>query len=211
MKTRNPFPFLAALILVFALCAPVQAQAPAQAKQALEIAVNRILADIKNPDYVNPATRGPLRTRIEDEVYHIFDFGEFSSRTVGPRWRSFSAEDKKRFSDAFANLLFNNYLNKITGYNGEEVVYTGEKASKDGKVEVNTLLSLKDGKKIPVNYRMLFKDGSWRVYDVIIENISLVRNYRTQFQDILNTATPGQLIQRVDQKAREVAAQGAGK
>lgn len=203
-----PVPFFAALVLSLVMAASASAQPGQQAKQALEIAVNRIMADIKNPDYLNPATRGPLRTRIEEEVYHIFDFGEFSSRTVGPRWRSFSDTDKKRFSDAFANLLFNNYLNKITGYNGEEVSYTGETVSKDGKrVEVNTLLSMKDGKKIPVNYRMLLKDGNWRVYDVIIENISLVRNYRTQFQDILNTASPAQLIERVDQKAREVAAQ----
>ena len=62
------------------------------ARQALETATNRILASIKNPDYVNPATRGPLRQQIEDEVLHIFDFGEFSSRTVGARWRSFTPQ-----------------------------------------------------------------------------------------------------------------------
>ena len=69
------------------------------ARQALETATNRILASIKNPDYVNPATRGPLRQQIEDEVLHIFDFGEFSSRTVGARWRSFTPQQQKQFSD----------------------------------------------------------------------------------------------------------------
>lgn len=211
----NIYARLAALPLLFCLApvlflsSPCAAQPAAQAKQTLQTAITRILDDIKNPDYVNPATRGPIKSRIEDEVYHIFDFGEFSSRTVGPRWRQFSPEDKKRFSDAFANLLFNTYLNKVTGYNGEQVEYTGEDVSPDGsRVEVRTNIIQKDGKKTPVYYRMLPKDGAWRVYDVIIENISLVKNYRTQFQSVLNSASPNELIAKVKEKAREIIAQG---
>lgn len=200
---------LAGAALVLALCAwAATVQAAPGPRQVLETAVTRVLDTIKNPDWVNPATRAPLRRQIEDEVYHVFDFGEFSSRTVGPRWRTFTPEQKKHFSDAFAELLLNTYLNKITGYNGEQVSYLGEVASPDGnRVEVRTVITMKDGRKTPVSYRMLPKDGSWRVYDVIIENISLVKNYRTQFQDILNTATPEQLTRRVLDKANEVRAQ----
>lgn len=194
--------------LLLAASASPAAAAGAGPRQTLETAITRVLDNIRNPDWVNPATRGPLRRQIEDEVYHVFDFGEFSSRTVGPRWRSFSPEQKKRFSDAFAELLLNTYLNKVTGYNGEQVTYAGEVAAPDGRrVEVQTFITMKDGKKTPVNYRMLPKDGSWRVYDVIIENISLVKNYRTQFQGILNTATPDQLIAKVLEKANEVREQ----
>ena len=89
------------------------------ARKALEVSISRVLDCIKNPDYVNPATRPPLRRQIEDEVYHIFDFGEFSSRTVGPRWKEFSAAQKKSFSNAFADLLLTTYLNKVDGYNGD--------------------------------------------------------------------------------------------
>lgn len=200
-----------ALVLSFLLPLTASAQPAQQAKQTLETAVGRILDNIRNPDYVNPATREPLKRQIEDEIYHIFDFGEFSSRTVGPRWREFSPEMRQKFADAFANLLFNTYLNKVTGYNGEKVDWLGEVVSKDGRqVEVRTSISMKDGKKIPVFYRMLDKNGSWRVFDVIIENISLVKNYRTQFQSILNTATPDQLIEKINAKAKEVMAQGAG-
>ena len=177
-------------------------------RQSLETAITRVLDEIRNPDWVNPATRGPLRQRVEDEVFHIFDFGEFSSRTVGPRWRSFTPEQKQRFSNAFAHLLLNTYLNKVTGYNGEQVAYIGEMAQPDGKrVEVRTIITMKDGRKTPVNYRMLPKGDSWRVYDVIIENISLVKNYRTQFQDILNSASPDELIAKVQEKANEAQAQ----
>lgn len=105
-----------ALGLTFFSSPAQAAPAPASpARQALETATNRILACIKNPDYVNPATRGPLRQQIEDEVLHIFDFREFSSRTVGPRWRSFTPQQQKQFSDAFADLLISTYVNKKIG------------------------------------------------------------------------------------------------
>ncbi len=198
--------FLLALVLL-----PAGAQANSPARQALETSTNRILNFIKNPDYVNPTTRGPIRQQIEDEVLHIFDFSEFSSRTVGPRWRNFTPEQKREFSNAFADLLINTYLNRIDGYNGEQVLYTGEVSSAKGdRTEVRTVVTMRDGKKVPVAYRMLPKDGKWLVYDVLIENISLVKNYRTQFQDILNTDSPENLIARIKAKAMEVR-QGNGK
>ncbi len=195
---------LCGLLLAFVLL-PSAAQANSPARQALETATNRILDFIKNPDYVNPATRRPIRQQIEDEVLHIFDFGEFSSRTVGPRWHTFTPAQKKAFSDAFADLLISTYVNKIDGYNGEQVLYTGEVASAKGdRVEVRSVITMRDGKKVPVAYRMLPKNGKWMVYDVLIENISLVKNYRTQFQDILNTDSPENLIARIKAKAVEV-------
>ena len=195
---------LCGLLLAFVLL-PSAAQANSPARQALETATNRILDFIKNPDYVNPATRRPIRQQIEDEVLHSFDYGEFSSRTVGPRWHTFTPEQKKAFSDAFADLLISTYVNKIDGYNGEQVLYTGEVASAKGdRVEVRSVITMKDGKKVPVAYRMLPKNGKWMVYDVLIENISLVKNYRTQFQDILNTDSPENLIARIKAKAVEV-------
>lgn len=175
-----------------------------EARQVLENSVNSILDDIKSPAYSNPATRKEILPKIENTVKNIFDFSEFSSRTVGPRWRTFSPEQKKAFSDAFADLLFATYLNKISSYNGEKIAYTGEVG--DGKrVEIRTVLTLSDGRQIPIAYRMLPKDGTWRVYDVIIESISLIKNYRTQFQDILNTGSPDQLISRVKAKAQEMS------
>lgn len=199
---------MAAFLMVFSTRAC--AQSAEEAQQTLQAAVTRILNDIKNPDFSNPATRGSVRARIEREVKSVFDFEGFSQRTVGPRWREFTPDQKTRFSNAFADLLFNTYLNKINGYNGEQVNYTGIMASKDGKlVEVRTEITMRSGKKTPVFYRMSYKNGQWRVYDVIIENISLVNNYRSQFKDILNTDTPDQLIAQVEAKVREIQAQGA--
>ncbi len=196
-------PCFFSILLLFLLQAPAISSSPA--RQALETSIDRVLSAIKNPDYVNPTTRGPLRQQIEDEVLHIFDFREFSSRTIGPRWKTFTQTQQQEFSDAFADLLMNTYLSKIDGYNGEQVAYIGEVTDPKGeRTEVRTLLTMKDGKKVPVAYRMLPKNGGWMVYDVLVENISLVKNYRIQFQDILNTGAPDQLISRVKAKAQEV-------
>ena len=198
---------LAATVFCFCLLAGA-AQAASPARQALEQVITNVLNLIKDPAYANPATRAAQRAKIEKEARAIFDFGEFSQRTVGARWRTFTPTQQRDFSEAFANLLIPTYVNKIDGYNGEQVLYLGEVSSSDGsKVEIRTEVALKDGRKIPVFYRMLNKGGKWWVYDVLVENLSLVKNYRTQFQDILTTGTPDQLIERINAKAREVRAQ----
>lgn len=197
----------AAALFCFCLLAGA-AQAASPAHQTLERVINNVLSLIKDPAYANPATRAGQRAKIEKEARTIFDFGEFSLRTVGARWKSFTPAQQKGFSEAFANLLIPTYVNKIDGYNGEQVVYLGEASSSDGsKVEIRTEVALKDGRKIPVAYRMLQKNGKWWVYDVLVENLSLVKNYRTQFQDILTSGTPDELIKRINEKAQEVRAQ----
>lgn len=199
---------LALALLVFCL-APAAAQAASPAHDALQGSINKVLDTIKNPAYANPATRGPLKKEIESELRVAFDFGEFSLRTVGPRWKEFSADQKQRFEDAFANLLMRTYVDKIDGYNGEQVAFTGERLNDKGdRAEIQTTIAMKDGKKVPVAYRMLPKDGTWRVYDVLVEGISLVKNYRTQFQEILSSAAPDELIAKVQAKASETPAQG---
>ena len=196
----------ASLLLALTLLAQSASAGPSEdARKTLEVSITHVLDLIKNPSYTNTATRQPLRAQIEQEVRHIFDFEEFSSRTVGAPWRSFSAEQKKAFSAAFSDLMISTYLDKVNGYNGERIHYADQVANPAGdRVEVRTTLTLKDGKSVPVAYRMLPKNGAWRVYDVLVEGISLVKNYRTQFQDILAKGAPEELISRVRQKAQEV-------
>ncbi len=200
---------LLSLVLLAFCLAPFAVQAASPAHVALEGAINKVLDIIKNPGYANPATREGLKKDIEAELRVAFDFGEFSLRTVGPRWKEFSAEQKQRFEDAFANLLMRTYVDKIDGYNGEQVVFAGERLNDKGdRAEIQTTIAMKDGRKIPVAYRMLPKNGTWRVYDVLVEGISLVKNYRTQFQEILSSGAPDELIAKVQAKASETSAQG---
>ena len=159
----------------------------------MQTQIDQILNVLKEPNYKDPIKRVPLRAQIEKYVHEIFDFSEFSARTVGRNW---------------PNLLLITYLDKIQGYNGEKIEYSGEVLSTKGdRAEIQTIVTLSDGKPVPVAYRMMLKNGKWVVYDVLIENVSLIKNYRSQFQDVLTRGTPEQLIERVEARARELQAQ----
>lgn len=197
--------FLCSTLIIGLAFASLAHSKTQMAHQKLETSVNKILAIVMDPSYPTPEKRPALNARIESEVRTIFDFYEFSMRTLGPNWKNFSSDQQSRFSEAFAALLVYTYLGKIDKYNGEKVLFTGDKSdSKGQRVEVQTILTLQDGKPIPVAYRMLPKNDTWCVYDVLVEGISLVKNYRTQFHDILSKESPDQLIQRVSAKAREM-------
>ncbi|MGJ3522475.1 ABC transporter substrate-binding protein [Nitratidesulfovibrio sp. D1] len=205
---------LAALLVTVLSCwtgaALAAADSAGAARETLKASVDRILGIVKQPGYTDPAQRPALMDKVEDEIRHIFDFREFSARTVGVNWRSFTPDQQDRFAEAFASLLRATYLEKFDGYSGEQVLFTGELVSGKGdKVEVQTTVVIKD-KQVPVAYRMLQnRQQSWVVYDVIIEGVSMVKNYRTQFQDLLEKGTADQLIERVQAKAEEVRKQPA--
>ena len=169
------------LILAFALSMGVTAfayAAPSGATSTIRTVIGEVLSIIKNPDMRDEAKRPALLQQIENKVQTIFDFAEFSMRTVGPTWRTFTPDQKQRFITAFAALLRASYIDKLEGYNGEEVRFTGEIASTKGdKVEVESVVQIKD-KAVPVAYRMLERNGKWVVYDVLIEKVSLVETYR---------------------------------
>ncbi len=190
-----------ALCVSFASHALAEQISPPHA--ALKTSVVKILDFIKNPEYnKNKVARTNLNEQIKKEVYTIFDFDEFAMRTAGPRWRTFNDSEKKDFSEAFAELLFATYLSRVDGYNGEKFSYVGEVSdAKKTRYEIRTVVVLKSGQSIPVAYRMLPKNGTWRVYDVIIENISLVQNYRSQFSSILANDSPQELTRRVQERA----------
>ncbi len=178
--------------------------APGTPKERVENGSARVFNLLLQEDFQNPATKPKVLEQIEAELISFFDFEEFSTRTVGPKWRQFTPEQKAEFIDAFTELLRNSYINTLDSYKGETLNYVGEVRSKDGKkVEVHTVFKGQE-KDYPVSFRMLVKNDEWVVYDVIIEGISMIKNYREQFKDILVRAEPNELITRIREKAKEV-------
>ena len=172
-----------------------------EARKALEANLQQVLLLVKDPAISDPLQQSVIISKIENIVQNFFDYEEFSARTVGRKWRTFSNDQRKKFVSAFADLLRATYLERIEGYNGNGVQFVGERMNKKGdKVEVLTTLDLA-GNPVPVNYRMLYKQ-SWKVYDVIVEGVSLVKNYRTQFKTILQKESPDALITRVQERAQ---------
>ncbi len=191
---------LALVLTLTGLCTIARADTP---RETVEKSVSAILGMIMDPAFKNPATKVQMRQKIENEVLHFFDFEEFSTRTVGAAWRDFSPEQKQRFITAFTDLLRNTYIDKLDAFNGGQMVYTGEIADDSGnKVEVQAQLQT-GGQSYPFAFRLLQKNGKWVVYDVLIEGISLIKNYRDQFRDIMAKGSPEELIQKVEAKAAE--------
>ncbi len=194
---------LSASLLLFANSPTMAAPPGEEARMALQGNVNGIITLLASSEFDDSSTRPVVKAKIEALLRNIFDFKEFSMRTVGPRWRTFNEDQQTRFADAFATLLRTSYLDKLESYHGESVEYAGERLSSDARrVEVNTFVILQD-KKVPVSYRMLKKQG-WVVYDVLIEGISLVKNYRTQFHELFRKESPDQIIARIKAKAQDL-------
>lgn len=192
------------VVFMFVVAFASVSMAATSATDTIRQAVNDVMNIIKKPEMHDPAKKNELLKDVEERVKTIFDFGEFAARTVGPKWRSFTPDQKSRFEDAFADLLRGTYIEKLDGYSGEKVNFTGEVSSSSGdKVEVQTSVQAKD-KVIPVAYRLLQKNNVWKVYDVRVENVSMIENYRGQFKDILLRGSADELIQKVVEKSREV-------
>lgn len=197
------------LVLFLVTAGASSALAAASPTDTIRQTVDTVLNIIKKPEMRDAAQKPALLKQVEDHIKTIFDFSEFSARTVGPKWRSFTPEQKLQFEEAFADLLRATYIEKLENYSGEQVNFTGEILnSKGDKAEVQSSIQLKD-KVIPVSYRLLTKNGEWKVYDVRIENVSMIENYRGQFKDILLRGDAGELIQKVREKAREIKQQGS--
>jgi phospholipid transport system substrate-binding protein len=148
------------------------------------------------------ARRAQLR-RIAEE---IFDFPDTARRALGPHWSARSPQQQQEFVRLFSELLERSYFSKIDNYQGERVNYTGETIKGDEAV-VKTSIALRSGADVPVEYRMHLANGRWLVYDVVVEGVSLVSNYRTQFNKIVQTESYDALVQRLRAKdASEPAA-----
>lgn len=184
-----------ALLLVAATVAPAAAD---QAADTLRASVDRIISLLGDPAYKNQGTRPAMRAKLLTTIDGIFDMKELSRRALGAQWNSFTPEQQTRFVAAFGTLLQNTYLDKIESYTDEKVQYLKEQDLGSGKAEIATKVVGK-GKEIPVTYRLIDHNG-WKVYDVIIEGVSLVQNYRTQFGQILVNETPDVLIAKIAAK-----------
>lgn len=170
----------------------------------LKAPIDNVIAILNDPQYKEAGTRVAQRDEIWKNVQAMFDFDEISRRTVARNWRDFTAAEKAAFTDVFARFLGNTYIDKIQGeYHNEQIVYNEQNFHSDTYAEVKTTI-FRETLEIPVNYRMRKGgDGQWKVYDVIVEGVSLVKNYRTQFASILRKEKPAQLIERLDKKLAE--------
>ena len=170
----------------------------------LKAPVDTVIAILNDPQYKVKGTKSAQRDEIWKHVKPMFNFDEIARRAVARNWSDFNDAEKAAFTDVFAQFLGNTYIDKVQGeYHNEQIVYLGQDFYSDIYAEVKTQI-VRETLKIPVNYRMLKGgDGQWAVYDIIVEGVSLIKNYRTQFASILSKDKPAQLIQQLHDKLAE--------
>jgi phospholipid transport system substrate-binding protein len=186
------------------LCSSAFAAEKSEPRLILENTMNQVIVILNQPEFKNAKTNQALLQEVKDKLYAIFDFKEFSARAVGGAWRTFTPEQQENFVEAFGQLLYATYRNNLLEYNGQKFIFKSENFSAKGdKIEILTTVYPVKNNEAPVNFRMLQKPEGWKIYDIIIENVSMIQNYSNQFKEILKTGTPAELIAAIQKQANE--------
>ncbi|MDJ0912057.1 MAG: ABC transporter substrate-binding protein [Desulfobacterales bacterium] len=200
---RLMVPFL----LVLFICVSVSAAAD-KPGDVIRKAMDQAIKIMNDPNLQGEGNSEKLQEEIWKVIKPMFDYIEISKRTLARNWKKFSRDQRKEFTDSFIEVLKNTYLSQLKSeYKDVKINVVGENLVSENKAQVNTRI-LRQDLDVPVDFRMVLKKDQWRVYDVVIEGVSMVKNYRTQFNELLNKETPDQLIARLKTKI-EKQKQGA--
>lgn len=190
------------LLLFLILLLPVPAVSQDNPTSYIRANVDRVLSILTSPEYEAETDKTEQLRQIEAVVDNFFDAEELSKRSLGQYWKIFTPEQKQEFQPLFLKLIKQVYLKKSITYNGEVVNYNQEIIKSDTLAEVHTTVT-SPSLNIPIIYYMIRKDVSWKVYDVSVENVSLIKNYRSQFRSILQNNSPDKLIATLREKTNE--------
>ncbi len=166
--------------------------------------IDEVLKILNDQELKAPARQEDRRQRLETVVAARFDYPEMSRRSLGAQWNQLSDKEKKEFVELFRTLLTNTYADRVETYSGEGVQYLNERTEKE-YAEVRTKV-LSGKTEIPMDYRLLNKSNDWHVYDVVVDGVSLVNNYRGQFTKILHTSSYSDLVDQLRKKSNKIKA-----
>jgi phospholipid transport system substrate-binding protein len=184
-----------ALFLTLALFRPAHSANPPE--KVLQGGVEEVLQVLKDPLYKPPPMRPAQKARIAKIADRLFDFHEFSKLTLGPFWPRFTSTQRREFVEAFTVFLKNTYIgNAQELYSDERVILLDQRIAGKGKVQVNAKV-LWRGLGVPVEFRLLQRGATWKVYDIVVLGMSGVMIYRSQFEAFLDRGSPAGLIGRI--------------
>ncbi|MCL6620977.1 MAG: ABC transporter substrate-binding protein [Syntrophobacterales bacterium] len=166
---------------------------------AVKSVVDEVLRILNDPALATQKER--RRQLVKARVDQRFDYEEMAKRSLGPTWARLSLAQRSEFVRLFGELLEASYYDKVDKYAGETVTFLGESVDGD-YAEVRTML-VRPNDRIPMNYRLLNK-SRWVIYDVVIEGVSLVSNYRSQFSQIISQSSYQELVNRLRTRVEEL-------
>ena len=196
---RTGLTTVVALALFLAFSAAVFAGVPLDTVKSHATAVIDALRD---PALKGEAGAKAKRDKIRAAAENLFDFVELSKRTLGANWNNLNPEQRKEFVALYRGILEDTYVDRITAYTDEKVNFTKEVALSESTVEVQSVVVTKKS-EIPINYRVIKRGDGWKVYDVVIEGVSLINNYRSQFREILAKESPQGLLDTLRKKVEK--------
>jgi phospholipid transport system substrate-binding protein len=198
---RRPALILLAVVSVLAVCAGQGAWAGPPTDQ-LRVQIDKVLKVLADPELQKDGRIQERRVAIRKIASDIFDFTEITRRTLGRHWQARTPAEQAEFVGLLTDLLERTYVSKMDNYTGEKVGFVGE-ALDSGVATVRTKIVTKQGTEIPIDYRMYQAGNRWLTYDVLVEGISLVANYRTQFNAIIQKSSYQELVKTMKAKQAE--------
>jgi len=189
------------LVLLMWACVVLGVEAPTA---VVKNTIDEVIQLVTDEKLKVPEQASHRRELLEETIGKKFDFEEMAKRSLAAHWKSRNASEHHEFVTLFRKLLSNTYAGKIENYSGETVNYLKERL-KDGYAEVRTNM---DSAKteISLDYRLILKGGHWRVYDVVVNGVSLVKNYRSQFARIIRRSSYEELVTTLREKSSEITA-----
>lgn len=178
--------------LVVLAAAPQGSESPTEAVRGT---VTRVISILEDQALKDPAKLIPRRRMLEEVIAGRFDYAEMSKRALATYWTPLTETQRTEFVELFKRFLSDRYAEKIEGYSGEQVLYLSERIE-ETYAEVRTELR-SDKTDIPMDYRLIFKEGRWHAYDIIADGVSLVKNYRSQFQKIIRESSYQELVNKL--------------
>jgi phospholipid transport system substrate-binding protein len=180
------------LCFLFVSLFPIQVHADS-ALDTIKSRINQVLVVLRDPALKSDSSREVKKKRLRQIFDNAFDYTELSRSTLSRYWDKLNPEQQKEFMQLYRTLLENVYLDLILSYKDQDVVFGKERALGEGKVEVDTKV-ISGSTETPINFRLISQGGEWRIYDFVIENISVVSNYRSQFGRILTKQSPEEML-----------------
>jgi phospholipid transport system substrate-binding protein len=195
---RKPLTTLLTILMILFFTTAAYAGVPQDTVQAN---VNKVLDVLRDPKLKAESAKEAKKKKLRLIYEQMFDDVELGKRTLARNWNSLSVPQRQEFVVLFRQVLEKAYIDKILAYTNEKIVYDREVMTSGTQAEIQTRV-VTSSKEIPITYKVILKGGSWKVYDVVVENVSLVMNYRTQFSDILAKNSPEQLLEILRKKVK---------
>lgn len=198
--------FLCTLVITYTLGLLAISIAANTPTGQIRLTIDAVIDTLKEKDTTDPVKKQETRKRIKSLIRSRFDFVEMSKRSLARHWKKRTLEEKKEFVDIFSELLESSYIGKIEEYTNEKVTYDNEVIKGKGKYGVVKTTIVSEKVDIPIDYKVLLKKDEWWVYDVVVEGVSFISTYRSQYNKIIVKESYEKLLEHMRKKLDEIDA-----